>query len=40
MVEVLPILGQSAAAAEPRERAFDDPSQGQDDGLRVTGELG
>src|ERR1700738_4596985 len=29
-VEALPILGQAAAAVEPRDGAFDDPSLGQD----------
>src|SRR4029453_12789588 len=29
-VEVLPILGQPAASAEPGKRALDDPSLGQD----------
>ena len=31
VVEVLPVFGEPAAAAQPCERAFDDPSQGQDD---------
>ena len=30
-VEAFPIFGQSAAAAEPGEGAFDDPALGQDD---------
>ena len=30
MVEALPILGQTAAAVEPGDGAFDDPSLGQD----------
>src|SRR5271165_5274695 len=30
-VEAFPILGQSAAAAEPGESGFDDPALGQDD---------
>ena len=31
MVEAFPVLGQSSAAAEPSEGAFDDPSLGQRD---------
>src|SRR5690349_2902125 len=39
-VEVLPILGQPAASAEPGKRALHDPSLGQDDKpLRLIGAL-
>ena len=39
-VEVLPVLGQSPAAVEPGDRAFDDPALGQrDKALDLVGSL-